>query len=202
MFECVRVVLVHGIFDTGKSMCRLAGALDIEGHQCFCPDLVPYDGSVSLEKLAAQLAEFVDDVIQDAESFALVGFSMGAMVSRIYLQELDGHRRVVGFFSISGPHSGSLMAKFGKGAGAKELRPGSPLLKRLKSEEDRLSQVQIVSYWTPFDFMVFPPQSARWSSAEEHVAILALAHPLLLRSRKLSRDLVRRIGALREESAG
>ena len=189
----VKVVLVHGIFDSGLSMSRLAGALVENGHQTFCPDLIPSNGEVSLEVLAKQLSEFVNEVMAVDESFALVGFSMGALVSRIFLQDLGGDQRVVAFYSISGPHSGSLMALFGRGTGAREMRPGSSLLKRLDTESERLGDVQIVCYWTPFDQMVFPPRSACWSSSGEKVTIFALAHPLMLRAPKLMRDLVNQI---------
>lgn len=193
MIQLVKVVLVHGIFDTGKSMLPVAGALEAAGHECFCPDLIPNDGAMGLDHLARQLARLVDDVIDGEDRFVLIGFSMGALVSRIYLQEHEGSRRVIGFYSISGPHRGSWTAWFGNGKGAEELKPGSALLKRLNDESERLLEIPIVCYWTPFDLMVFPPRTALWDRAESHVTIFVPAHPLMLRSRRLFRDLVRRI---------
>jgi triacylglycerol lipase len=192
----MKVILVHGIFDTGKSMRRLAGALEEEGHQCWCPNLAPNDGSVGLEVLAKLLAVLVSEVVEEGELFVLVGFSMGALVSRIYLQELGGAERVRDFFSISGPHSGSLMAWFGRGNGARELRPGSELLRRLEGGVARLKEVEVVCYWTPFDLMVFPARSALFGEVGERVLVWALAHPLMLKSGRLRRDLVVRIGVV------
>lgn len=190
------MILVHGIFDTGKSMRRLAAALEGNGHQCWCPNLVPNDGSIGLEQLARQLAAVVREVSDEGESYVLVGFSMGAIVSRLFLQEFEEGRRVAAFFSISGPHSGSLMAWFGRGEGARELRPGSEFLNRLNDGAERLNGMESVCYWTPFDLMIFPARSALWRKAGERIIIWAVAHPLMLRNAKLARDLLARIEKL------
>ena len=74
-----------------------------DGHHCLVPSLKPSDGRDGLPAMARQLQDFLEGELEEGERFALVGFSMGTLITRYYLQELDGHRRVKAFFSISGP---------------------------------------------------------------------------------------------------
>jgi triacylglycerol lipase len=124
------VVLVHGIFDNGAIFRRLAGVLADAGHRCWVPALEPADGRTGIEDLAAKLHAYIDRHLGSDAELALVGFSMGCIVSRQYLQMRDGVRRTKAFFAISGPHEGTLTAYLYPGQGAKDLRPGSQLLHR------------------------------------------------------------------------
>lgn len=188
----MNVVLVHGIFDNEASMGPLARFLISAGHHCVAPSLTPNDGRSGLPALAAQLAEFLRKSFLPHSRFAVVGFSMGAMVSRHYLQELGGHSRAIAYFSICGPHAGTLTAYLYPSEGARQLRPLSDFLVRLDSTRERLANIPTTCYWTPFDLMVIPVKSARWSMGDA-VRIPALLHPLMLTDRRLFHDLASRL---------
>src|SRR5262249_55564190 len=64
------------------------------------------------------------------------------------------------FVSISGPHAGTANAYALPLAGVREMRPGSDLLTDLARDADPWGEVEVHCFWTPFDLMVVPAQSA------------------------------------------
>jgi triacylglycerol lipase len=134
----MKVVLVHGFKDTGKVMGKLADHLTREGHECLVPTLDPHDAREGLPMMAHQLHGILEEKLPGEERFALVGFSMGALISRYYLQELGGHERAEAFFSISGPHEGTWAAYLHSGEGVNQMRPGSSFLNDLQRSSRRL----------------------------------------------------------------
>jgi len=172
-------------------MRRLAARLEAEGYICHAPSLRPCDARRGLAQLGRALAEYVEQVVPAGERFAIVGFSMGAIVSRYYMQEVGGAKRVVAFFSVAGPHSGTRSAYFYPG-GIRQLRPRSKFLRELEVTADRLGDLPITCYWTPYDLMIRPLSSTRWNRGE-HVRIPALQHSLLVMDSRLHSDIVRRL---------
>ena len=172
-------------------MRRLAARLEAEGYVCHSPSLRPCDARRGLRELALALAEHIAQVVPLGERFAIVGFSMGAIVSRYYMQELGGAQRVVAFFSVAGPHRGTRSAYLYPG-GIRQLRPRSKFLSELDTTADRLKDIPIACYWTPYDLMIRPLSSTRWDRGER-VRIPALQHSLLVMDSRLHSDIVRRL---------
>lgn len=192
--SAIRAVLVHGILDTGRVFRNLAGHLSARGVECLMPSLSPNDGRHGLGVLAEQLKRRVDAAFGPDDPINLVGFSMGGLISRCYLQDLGGHRRTRRFFAISVPFAGTLWSNLGVGGrGVQEMRPGSAFLAGVERGTDRLKGMEIVSYWTPFDLVIVPPMSSVWPRAQ-NVRILAPCHPCMLSSAALKRDLSARMG--------
>jgi triacylglycerol lipase len=144
-------------------------------------DLVPGDGSAPIEQLAAQLASFIEAELPAAARFDLVGFSMGGIVSRYYVQRLDGvfGARVRRLVTISSPHHGTAAAYLSKKPGVVQLRPDSPLLADLNGDLSALERIEVTSLWTPLDLMILPPQSSRLPLGRE-VLVPAPIHGLML----------------------
>jgi len=142
-------------------------------------DLSPNDGRAGLEVLAAQIGAEVDRLFPRGRHFDLVGFSMGGVVSRYYLQRLGGRGRVHHFVSLSAPHHGTLWAGMASGAGCKQLRSGSPFLRDLNSDSFGLAGVRVTSLWTPFDLMILPESSSRLRGAHNETLPI-LVHPLMI----------------------
>ena len=189
----MKVVLVHGFLESGRIMGKLARYLSEEGHECLTPSLKPCDGKDGLPKLARELHDFLEKELAEGERFAMAGFSMGSLVSRYYLQELAGHLRVDAFFSISGPHSGTWMAYFYPSDGVRQMRPGSRFLQDLDASSERLAEIPITCYWTPFDLMIIPAASCRWPMGEE-MLIPSLIHRWMVSDRRLHQDISERLG--------
>jgi triacylglycerol lipase len=175
----VRIVLVHGILDTGSKFKVLQPYLEARGHVCLAPSLSPNDGRDGLPALAEQLKAEIDAAFGPDESIGLIGFSMGGLICRWYLQALGGHTRVDPFIAISVPMRGTIWAYAYPGEGARQMRPGSDFLSHLAATVDRLDRLNLFAYWTPYDAVIVPQASADWALADSR-RIPALCHPCML----------------------
>jgi triacylglycerol lipase len=190
------VLLVHGIDDTGAIFHKMEPALRAAGRErVHTIDMAPNNGDVSLTELAVQVAKRVETLCAETrcDRLDLVGFSLGGMVSRYYIQKLGGARRVRRFVTISSPHGGTVAAYFRWNPGAADMRPGSPFLKDLAATAHVLQQVETTSIWTPFDMMILPAWSSRLPGVKERV-IPVLSHPWMVQDDRACRAVVEAVG--------
>lgn len=176
------VLLIHGIDDTRAVMEPLGRYLEARGWRRFAFDMVPNDGREGFEVLARQLQREVAEIRArtGAAKVDLVGFSLGGVVARVYLQELGGASEVERLVTISSPHHGSWMAYLRWNALGEELRPGSPVYRRLNGSLASLSGVRHTAIWTPLDLMILPAWSSQLPGARD-VRIPVALHPWMLR---------------------
>lgn len=172
--------MVHGIWDKGTVYRRMAGYLTEQGHTCHYPDLEPANGAHGLADLAEKLKDTIDQTIGSEAPFALIGFSMGTVIARYYLQVLGGASRVSHFFSISGPLRGTLTAHFWPGKASRDMRFRSRLLQQLNADTSALEHTTIHSYRTPFDLLIIPARSSHWEIADDNHIVPALYHHRML----------------------
>jgi triacylglycerol lipase len=177
------VVLVHGIGDSSVVFAQMAGWLAARGFRPLGVDLTPSDGTVGLDELAQQVAAFAGRQLPDGETFDLVGFSMGGLVGRYYVQRLGGAERVDRLVTISAPHRGTYTAYAVRNAGSRQMRPGSAFLADLNGDVARLARTRVASIWTPLDLMIVPAKSSRLGHGD-HFRVPVALHPWMLRSRR------------------
>ncbi len=175
------VVLVHGIWDSSSRLEPLRAGLVARGvSKAIAIDLLPNDGRAIVPVLAAQVAHAVDEAIAsidgDDPRVDVVGFSMGALVTRYYLQRGGGKSRVRRFVSISGPHEGTINALALPFAGVRQMRPGSELLRDLASDPDPWGPVEVHTVWTPYDLMILPARSSKLPGARSERVIPVKMH--------------------------
>ena len=103
-------LLIHGIFDTDALFQKMRYHLQLHGRDVHCLNLTPNNGDVGLDELAQQIVNYVDSRFDTGETIDLVGFSMGGLVARYYVQRLGGLERVRRFITISSPHNGTCTA--------------------------------------------------------------------------------------------
>ena len=191
----MEIVLVHGFGDSGRRFARLQRRLDAAGHHCHCPTLKPADARYGIADLARKLADYIDAQLPDSTRFAMVGFSMGCLISRTYLQQLGGANRAWAFFAISGPHQGSWLAYGYPGQGCREMRRGSAFLQQLAQSVDALGPLPLFAYRTPFDLMVLPSRSAHWPQAHNKV-VPTLLHRGMVSSKVVAEDIIGQLARL------
>ncbi|ATB36843.1 lipase [Cystobacter fuscus] len=152
-------------------------------------ELKPNNGAAPIRVLAEQLAGAASSLRARTGSARIdvVAFSMGALVSRYYLQRLEGRNHVRRFVSISGPHAGTLMGWLRANPGARDMRPGSELLRGLAADEAPFGDVQVFTLWTPLDLMILPARSSQLAGAGERTIPVVL-HPLMLRDGRVLRS--------------
>ncbi|MCB1224837.1 MAG: alpha/beta fold hydrolase [Verrucomicrobiales bacterium] len=162
------IVLVHGLDGTGADMARLARHFRAQGRTVFCPSLVPSNGSASLETLAAQFSAYVDEHLGPDQPFHLIGYSMGGMVGRHYLQDLDGQPRVPVFITLSSPHHGTWIAHLRKGDGLRQMRRRSDDSQRLNAQIEIPASTRWISFCVPTDLIIVPSHSSHLPRAQQH----------------------------------
>lgn len=183
------LLCVHGIWDTGTVFDRMAEQLRVQGwSEIEALDLRPNDGSADIPALAAQVEGAARALLARTGQgrLDLIGFSMGALVSRYYLQRMGGKDVVRRFISISGPHQGTLTAMLSGKAGARQMRPNSALLNELAKDPAPWGGCEVHAFWTPFDLMIVPPGSGALPGAKERRFHVPL-HPLMLSDRSVIR---------------
>ncbi|KUJ83720.1 lipase [Microbulbifer flavimaris] len=154
------VLLVPGIFDRGRSMHRMQAALQGEGFSAHYIHLRYNSAWYGVKYLSRQLEERVSEFVQPGHTFALVGFSMGGIISRHFMQARGGLPQVHKYISIATPHRGSLWANLLPYPGGRQLKIGSPLLAELNSGLEQLQTTDPVSIWTRYDATILPHSSA------------------------------------------
>jgi triacylglycerol lipase len=179
------VVLVHGIFSSGDDMERFARHLRSQAREVFQPTLTPNGGHAPIGELAAQLADFVAQKI-GARRFDLIGFSMGGLIARHYLQRLGGIEKIGRFITMATPHRGTHMARLGNLPGWVQMRPGSEFLRDLARDADMLRAIPFTSLYTPLDAIIVPARSSEMPQAR-NARIWAAMHPSFILERRCIR---------------
>jgi len=188
----VNIVLVHGFISTGKIFFYIKKKLEAQGHKCFAPTLKPIDAKFGIEDLAIKLKDYINNNLETGSKFALIGFSLGAIVCRYYLQEIGGIDRVNKFITISAPHHGSYLSYIYPGKGMKQLRPKSDFLNNLETKEYLLKNLNSFSYRTPFDLMIIPNKSSIWNIATNKKLISPMHSSMLINS-KLIKEIIKQL---------
>lgn len=157
------LVLVHGLWDTPRLFRRLQQMLAERRGPLLIPHLPHGLGTTPIRALADQLGQEIGAAFGPDTPIDLLGFSMGGLIARTWLQLEGGAARTRRFLSIASPHAGSLVALPWPRpllAGLADMKPGSPLLRRLDADLEPLRRVDCVSLYVLTDVMVVPGWSA------------------------------------------
>lgn len=191
-------LLVHGIHDTARTFRKVREALTSAGQRSVrAVDLTPNNGDAPICELARQVDDAAAALLKETGSsrIDLVGFSMGSLVSRYWIQRLGGRERARRFISISGPHAGTWLAHLSGRAGIRDMRPGSALLCDLEADEDPWGQVEAHVLYTPLDLMILPARSSVLRKAASEQTIPVVFHPLMLSDRRVIERITSLLGA-------
>ncbi len=153
------LVLVHGLFDTPRLFDRLRQRLGGRRDPLLVPYLPHALGSVPLEELAVLLGQRIEAAFGAEQTVDVLGFSMGGVISRTWIQLQGGHRRTRRFLSVASPQQGTLAAlpwpRWAL-AGLDDMKPGSALLRRLAQDLKPLQAIDCSSFFCPTDLTVVP----------------------------------------------
>jgi triacylglycerol lipase len=189
------VLLIHGILRKSYVFNTMSESLSQQGWQVHRLDLTPNDGTVGLDKLALQIDNYVNNNFPKNAPFDLVGFSMGGLVSRYYIQKLGGINRVKHFITISSPHKGTLMAYLLPFEGCQQMRPESNFLTELNNDIHILNKLKFTSIWTPFDLMILPPNSSHLPLGNE-VILPVLTHAIMPSSQTTIKAVIKALSSV------
>jgi len=147
-----------------------------DDYQLYRPHLPHKYGKTSLRHLARDLDSKIEELVGPEIEIDIVGFSMGGLISRFWLQNHDGFLRTKRFFSIGTPHFGTYTAQMIPSflmPGIAEMKRGSGLLSLLINDLTSLEKVECTSFFTKWDLMSFPGWQAKLSIGDSyHLPVL------------------------------
>jgi triacylglycerol lipase len=161
------VVLVHGTFgDMTVSWNLISPALAFDGYCVFALDY-GNRGTGPIEGSAAELAEFVDRVLEatGAARVSLIGHSQGGMMPRYYIKFLDGKSEVDDLIGLVPSNHGTTnpLAPFAGDGGCvscDQQIAGSSFLQNLNAGDETPGNVSYTQVTTRYDEVVIPYRSA------------------------------------------
>jgi triacylglycerol lipase len=177
---------VPGWLDNIATMGKMAEHLREIGYNALVCSPQPSDGRAQIEELAAQLAAFAAEAVPAGERFHYIGFSMGGLIGRYYLQELGGRERMANLVTIATPHRGTYMAHSLWLPAVRQMRPESDFIYRLNRDLTALAERRFVSIWTPLDLSVVPPSHSELPVGESQ-RVFGIAHALMPLNRRVWR---------------
>ena len=148
-----------------------------------------------LPLLAERLAGLIEARFDPATRLDLLGFSMGGVIGRTWLQLLGGHRRLRRFTCLGSPQQGTWTAQPWPRRlfpGLADLRCGSALLQELNSDLEGLRGVECHSFYSALDLAVLPGWRAVLPVGTAR-ALPVATHPQLLRDPAALRPLVQEL---------
>ncbi len=153
-------ILVPGFMDNTRTLRSLVMHLEQQGLQPHAVSPQPSTGEVGIEDLAAQLRDHIVANFAPEQPLNLVGFSMGGLICRSYVQQLGGAARTKRLITVATPHHGTLSAFIYNRLATHQMRPGSAFLQELNRDLTLLQQLQFTTIWTPLDLTILPATSA------------------------------------------
>lgn len=153
------LVLVHGLWDSPRLFRRLQERLAGARAPLLIPHLGHGLGVVPLRQLAVQLGEQIHGAFGSHQPLDLLGFSMGGVIARTWLQLEGGQGRVRRLISVGSPQRGTWTAQPWPGhllASIADMKRGSRLMQRLNGDLSGLAGVECLSFYCPTDTMVVP----------------------------------------------
>jgi triacylglycerol esterase/lipase EstA (alpha/beta hydrolase family) len=187
------VVLLHGFFMNRTQWLwlgrRLAerGLGPLYGTTYFSPQTVAQS--------ARHLERFIEHVRarEDAERVDIVAHSLGGVVARYYVEQLDGAAQVGQLITIGSPHRGTRLARFGLGLvpSAREVAAESQLLAELAPPDG----ATYVSLWSRADAVIIPADASSIAPVGEDHVFDDLGHLSMLLSRRVVDAIAKRLHA-------
>ena len=147
------------MWDTPRLFDRLQQELGPRRAPLLIPHLPHRFGITPIVEQAALLGIHIEAAFGLERPIDLLGFSMGGVIARAWIQLLGGHRRTRRLVSVGSPQRGTLTANPWPRwplAGIADLKAGSPLLDQLNADLATLREVDCCSFYCQPDLMVMP----------------------------------------------
>lgn len=159
------VILVHGILGQRHLYWNLFKRRLVDDGFRVHEIILPYALLGDLRIAARFLADKVDATLQGdhVDKVDLICHSAGGLVARYYLKYLKGDKHVGQLITLGTPHGGTYFAyllAFPFLSVTRQTRPGSHFLREINGPGAVPHNVNIVSFWSPIDTVVLPPENA------------------------------------------
>jgi len=159
------------LWNNPKLFEKLIKKIKEDDYELYSPHLPHKYGKTSLRRLALDLDSKIEELVGSEIEIDIVGFSMGGLISRFWLQKHNGFLRTKRFFSIGTPHFGTYTAQIIPSflmPGIAEMKRGSSFLSQLNNDLTCLEKVECTSFFTKWDLMTFPGWQAKLSIGDAY----------------------------------
>ena len=153
------IILIHGLWNNSSIFSSISSKLDDIGVEYFAPTLKHSYGMTSIIDLTNILNELILEKYGLEKKLDILGFSMGGIIGRFWLQKFNGYKRTRRFISIGTPHKGTFIAQLVPKfpfRGISEMKIKSKFLRELAKNDFLLDAIECINFFTYWDFMVFP----------------------------------------------
>ena len=189
------IILIHGLWNTSSIFSIFSSKLDDIGIEYFAPTLNHSYGMTSIIDLTNLLNELILDKYGLKKQIDILGFSMGGIIGRYWIQKFEGYKRTKKFISVGCPHKGTfasqLVPKY-PFRGISEMKLNSGLLKDLSKRDYLLNDIECISFFTLWDLMVFPGWRAHLNIGER-IALDVFKHRNLIRKKKAVETIIEKL---------
>ena len=188
---------MHGLLDTPAVFRSLQHHLAGRRPELLIPALPMRFGLTPVRDAALLLQRQIEAAWPDPGPLDVLGFSMGGVIARTWIQQLGGRERTRRFISLGSPQQGTWTAHPWPGRlfpGLADLKCGSALLQKLNRDLEGLHGVECHSFYSALDLAVLPAWRAVLPVGTSR-ALPVATHPQLLRDpaalRPLAQELLR-----------
>lgn len=153
------IIEVPGYLDLPAFFIPITKKLEAEGRDVTYLGLFP--NMADIRNQAAVLAKKVEEVKArtGAKQVDIIGHSMGGLISRYYIKNLNGEKNVARLIQLATPNHGTIVALAGPGKGAEQMHPGSDFLNELNATDETPGAIAYTSIRGGLDEIVIPHDS-------------------------------------------
>lgn len=139
-----------------------------------------------IRESAVQVKNLVDEILTKTgdRQINLVVHSMGGLISRYYIQNLGGIKKVKNLVTIATPHYGTYTSYLGIGMGTRQMEPGSTFLNELNKNGGIYGNIRYTCIWSDMDEIVIPNRSAILEGSHQVNLVKYTEHLSILFSKK------------------
>ena len=178
------IILIHGLWNTSSIFSFITSKLDEQGVDYFAPTLNHSFGMTSIVELTNLMDQLILEKYGLQQEIDVLGFSMGGVIGRYWINKFNGYKRTKRFITIGSPHNGTLASQLVPKypfRGISEMKINSSLLRDLAKYDYFLNDIDCISFFTFWDLMVFPGWRANLNVGEK-ISLNIFKHRNLVRN--------------------
>ena len=178
------IILIHGLWNTSSIFSLISSKLDEKEVEYFAPTLNHAFGMTSIVELTNLMDQLIVEKYGLEQEIDILGFSMGGIIGRYWINKFNGHKRTKRFITIGSPHNGTLTSQLVPKypfRGISEMKINSSLLRDLANYDYFLNDIDCISFFTYWDLMVFPGWRANLNVGEK-ISLNIFKHRNLVRN--------------------
>ena len=189
------IILIHGLWNTSSIFSLISSKLDEKEVEYFAPTLNHAFGMTSIVELTNLMDQLIVEKYGLEQEIDILGFSMGGIIGRYWINKFNGHKRTKRFITVGSPHNGTLTSQLVPKypfRGISEMKINSSLLRDLANYDYFLNDIDCISFFTYWDLMVFPGWRANLNVGEK-ISLNIFKHRNLVRNPEAVERIIERL---------